>query len=62
MGAQFRGDGRKLPLVAAHLEGRFPEAAGLLDEAGPRSFAFTTSFRKEHRRQLWSNSSLERVG
>jgi putative transposase len=46
--------------VVAQLEGRFPEAAALLDEAGPEILAFT-SFPKEHWRQIWSNNSLERL-
>ena len=46
--------------VVGQLEGRFPEAAALLDEAGPEVLAFT-SFPKEHWRQLWSNNSLERL-
>jgi putative transposase len=46
--------------VVAQLEDRFPEAAALLDEAGPEILAFT-SFPKEHWRQLWSNNSLERL-
>jgi putative transposase len=46
--------------IVAQLEGRFPEAAALLDEAGPEILAFT-GFPKEHWRQLWSNNSLERL-
>jgi len=46
--------------IVAQLEGRFPEAAALLDEAGHEILAFT-SFPKEHWRQLWSNNSLERL-
>jgi transposase-like protein len=46
--------------VVAQLEDRFPEAAALLEEAGPEIIAFT-SFPKEHWRQLWSNNSLERL-
>jgi putative transposase len=46
--------------IVAQLEGRFPEAAALLDEAGTDLLAFT-SFPKEHWRQLWSNNSLERL-
>jgi putative transposase len=46
--------------VVAQLEGRFPEAAALLEEAGPEILAFT-GFPKEHWRQLWSNNSLERL-
>jgi putative transposase len=39
--------------IVAQLEGRFPEAAALLDEAAPEILAFTGS-PKEHWRQLWS--------
>jgi putative transposase len=46
--------------IVAQLEQRFPEAAALLDEAGPELLAFT-GFPKEHWRQLWSNNSLERL-
>jgi putative transposase len=46
--------------IVVQLEGRFPEAAALLDEAGPEILAFT-GFPKEHWRQLWSNNSLERL-
>jgi putative transposase len=46
--------------IVAQLETRFPEAAALLEEAGPDLLAFT-SFPKEHWRQLWSNNSLERL-
>jgi transposase-like protein len=46
--------------IVAQLEGRFPEAAALLDEAGPEILAFTAQ-PKEHWRQLWSNNSLERL-
>jgi len=46
--------------IVDQLAGRFPEAAALLDEAGPELLAFT-SFPKEHWRQLWSNNSLERL-
>jgi putative transposase len=46
--------------IIAQLEGRFPEAAALLDEAGPEILALTAQ-PKEHRRQLWSNNSLERL-
>jgi putative transposase len=46
--------------IVAQLEGRFLEAATLLDEAGPELLAFA-SFPKEHWRQLWSNNSLERL-
>src|SRR3989454_1276153 len=46
--------------IVDQLAGRFPDAAALLDEAGPELLAFT-SFPKEHWRQLWSNNSLERL-
>ena len=46
--------------VIAQLEGRFPEAAGMLAEVGPDILAFTAQ-PKEHWRQLWSNNSLERL-
>ncbi|MGH9381297.1 MAG: IS256 family transposase [Thermoanaerobaculia bacterium] len=46
--------------IVDQLEPRFPEAATLLEEAGPDLLAFT-SFPKEHWRQLWSNNSLERL-
>jgi transposase-like protein len=46
--------------IVAQLQGRFPDAAALLDEAGPEILAFT-GFPKEHWRQLWSNNSLERL-
>src|SRR6266516_4580944 len=46
--------------IFAQLEARFPEAAALLEEAGPDLLAFT-GFPKEHWRQLWSNNSLERL-
>src|SRR5438046_6403974 len=46
--------------IVAQLETRFPEAAALLDQAGPDLLAFT-GFPKEHWRQLWSNNSLERL-
>jgi putative transposase len=39
--------------IVAQLEGRFPEAAALLDEAGPEILAFTAQ-PKEHWRQLRS--------
>jgi transposase-like protein len=46
--------------IVDQLESRFPEAAALLDEAGPDLLAFT-GFPKEHWRQVWSNNSLERL-
>jgi transposase-like protein len=56
-GATVREQHRR---IVAQLEQRFPEAAALLDEAGPELLAFT-GFPKEHWRQLWSNNSLERL-
>ena len=46
--------------IVAQLQTRFPEAAALLEEAGPDLLAFT-GFPKEHWRQLWTNNSLERL-
>src|SRR5207253_3963331 len=46
--------------IVAQLEGRFAEAAALLDQVGPDLLAFT-AFPKEHWRQLWSTNSLERL-
>lgn len=45
--------------IANQLEGRFPDAAALLDEAATDLLAFT-GFPKEHW-QLWWNNSLERL-
>jgi transposase-like protein len=39
--------------IVCQLEGRFAEAAALLDEAGPEILAFTAQ-PKEHWHQLWS--------
>ena len=46
--------------VVEQLEERFPQAAALLDEAGPEILAFT-AFPVAHRRQIWSNNPLERL-
>ena len=46
--------------IVTQLEERFPDAAALLDEAGPDLLAFT-DFPKEHWRQIWSNNPLERL-
>jgi transposase-like protein len=46
--------------IVAQLEGRFPEAAASLDEAGAEILAFSAQ-PKERWRQLWSNNSLERL-
>jgi len=46
--------------VVDQLEQRFPDAALMLDEAGPDLLAFT-GYPTEHWRQIWSNNSLERL-
>jgi putative transposase len=46
--------------IVTQLEERFPDAAALLDDAGPDLLAFT-GFPKEHWRQIWSNNPLERL-
>ena len=46
--------------IVDQLEGRFPEAAHLLEEVEADLLAFA-SFPKEHWRQLWSNNPLERL-
>ena len=46
--------------IVAQLEERFPDAAAMLDEAGPDLLSFT-GFPKEHWRQIWSNNPLERL-
>jgi transposase-like protein len=46
--------------IVSQLEDKFPDAAALLDEAGPDLLAFT-GFPKEHWRQIWSNNPLERL-
>src|SRR5215210_6760278 len=46
--------------IVDQLQGRFPEAAALLDEAAPDLLAFT-SFPKEHWRQRWRNTPPERL-
>ena len=48
--------------IVDQLEQRFPEAAALLDEAGPDLLAFTAQ-PKEHWRQLWStDENVKRCG
>jgi transposase-like protein len=46
--------------VVEQLRGRFPQAAQLLEEAGPDVLAFT-GFPKPHWRQVWSNNPQERL-
>jgi putative transposase len=46
--------------VVEQLEGKFPEAARLLAQAGEEILAFA-AFPKEHWRQVWSNNPLERL-
>lgn len=46
--------------VVEQLQERFPDAARLLDEAGPDVLAFAT-FPHEHWRQTWSNNPQERL-
>ena len=46
--------------VVKQLDEQFPDAAGLLAEAGPDVLAFT-AFPKEHWRQIWSNNPQERL-
>ena len=46
--------------VVEHLEGRFPEAAEMLDEAREELLAFT-AFPKSIWRKIWSNNPLERL-
>ncbi len=46
--------------IVTQLEEKFPDAAAMLDEAGPDLLAFA-GFPKEHWRQIWSNNPLERL-
>ena len=46
--------------IVEQLEGRFPQAAAMLADAGPEILAFTAQ-PKEHWRQIWSNNPLERL-
>jgi len=46
--------------IVDQLQARFPDAAALLEEAGPDILAFA-SFPKEHWRQIWSNNPQERL-
>ena len=50
----------QLERVIEQLAERFPEAAQLLEEAGPDITAFA-SFPPEHWRQIWSNNPQERL-
>jgi putative transposase len=46
--------------VVAQLEGRFPKAAAMLDEAREELLAFA-AFPKQHWKQIWSNNPQERL-
>jgi transposase-like protein len=46
--------------VVAEVQGRFPAAAALLEEAAPDLLAFA-AFPVEHWRQVWSNNPQERL-
>jgi putative transposase len=50
----------QLARVSEELAGRFPDAAALLEQAGPDVTAFA-SFPVEHWRQIWSNNPQERL-
>lgn len=50
----------QLARVTLQLEGRFPEVARMLEEAGTDITAFS-SFPIEHWRQIWSNNPQERL-
>jgi putative transposase len=50
----------QLARVSEELAGRFPDAAALLEQAGPDITAFA-SFPVEHWRQIWSNNPQERL-
>jgi putative transposase len=50
----------QLRRVILQLEGRFPDVARMLDEAGPDVAAFA-GFPVEHWRQIWSNNPQERL-
>ena len=51
---------QQLARVTEQLAERFPEAAGMLEEAGPDITAFA-SLPLEHWRQIWSNNPQERL-
>jgi putative transposase len=46
--------------VVEQLQTKFPDAAAMLEDAGPEILAFA-SFPKEHWRQIWSNNPQERL-
>jgi putative transposase len=46
--------------VVEQLDGRFPDAATMLADAGPEILAFT-AFPQPHWRQIWSNNPQERL-
>ena len=46
--------------MVAQLSDRFPDAADMLEDAGPDILAFAHC-PKEHWRQIWSNNPLERL-
>ncbi|MCA1845686.1 MAG: IS256 family transposase [Actinobacteria bacterium] len=46
--------------IVEQLQAKFPDAAQMLEDAGPEILAFT-SFPKEHWRQIWSNNPQERL-
>ena len=50
----------QLDRVTDQLQDRFPQAASLLDEAGPDILAFS-SFPVPHWKKIWSNNPLERL-
>ncbi|MCA1830436.1 MAG: IS256 family transposase [Actinobacteria bacterium] len=46
--------------IVEQLQTKFPDAAQMLEDAGPEILAFA-SFPKEHWRQIWSNNPQERL-
>ncbi len=55
-----RRPGKQLEGVTAFLQGKFPEAAGLLAEAEEDVLAYT-AFPSGHWRRIWSTNPLERL-